>query len=180
MAEKGADGFPLRWRGFSLAGVFVLALLSMSVLPLAVGVWKMIRVGEDRLRLKIQEQQIQEAELIAKDFEQRHEAARMSLKALASGLYFLSMSPMDLHERRERIFTAARDTLQRIPWRAIELWTQSGEQFRVERNWVTRLRLEAAWHRGFQETLMNGAYFSFALSKSYLILLLITSLLCST
>ena len=144
------------WPGLSIAGLLITVLLVMSTIPLAVGALKMIDVGEEFLRIKIEEQQIQEADLMAAELVRQHQMAQASLKELSSGLHFLMMSALTPEERKERITAAIGDVFERVPWQALELRTNSNEAYRVRPEYIQQMGLDRAWEATFQQTLLNG------------------------
>jgi HD-GYP domain-containing protein (c-di-GMP phosphodiesterase class II) len=144
------------WPGLSIAGLLITVLLVMSTIPLAVGALKMIDVGEEFLRIKIEEQQIQEADLMAAELVRQHQMAQASLKELSSGLHFLMMSALTPEERKERITAAIGDVFERVPWQALELRTNSDEVYRVRPEYIQQMGLDRAWEATFQQTLLNG------------------------
>jgi len=142
--------------GLSIAGLLITVLLVMSTIPLMVGALKMIDVGEEFLRVKIEEQQIQEADLLAAELVRQHQMAQASLKELSSGLHFLMMSALTPEERKERITAAIEDVFRRVPWQALELRTTSDEVYRVRPEAIQQMGLGQAWETTFQQTLLNG------------------------
>ncbi len=144
------------WPSLSIAGLLITVLLVMSTIPLMVGALKMIDVGEEFLRVKIEEQQIQEADLMAAELVRQHQTAQASLKELSSGLHFLMMSTLTPEERRERITAAIEDVFRRVPWQALELRTTSDEVYRVRPEYIQQAGLEPAWETTFQQALLNG------------------------
>jgi HD-GYP domain-containing protein (c-di-GMP phosphodiesterase class II) len=144
------------WPGLSIAGLLITVLLVMSVIPVAVGTFKMIDMGEEFLRVKIEEQQIQEADLMAAEIIRQHQMAQVSLKELSSALHFLMMSTLTPEERKERIRAAIRDVRERVPWQALELRTNSDEVHSEGREYIRQMGLDKAWEATFQQTLLNG------------------------
>ncbi|MCS7311440.1 MAG: HD domain-containing protein [Acidobacteria bacterium] len=142
--------------GLSIAGLLITVLLVMSTIPLMVGALKMIDVGEEFLRVKIEEQQIQEADLLAAELVRQHQMAQASLKELSSGLHFLMMSTLTPEERKERITAAIEDVFRRVPWQALELRTTSEEVYRVRAESIPQRGLGPAWETTFQQALLNG------------------------
>ncbi|GBC84047.1 Cyclic di-GMP phosphodiesterase response regulator RpfG [bacterium HR11] len=142
--------------GLSIAGLLITVLIVMSTIPLMVGALKMIDVGEEFLRVKIEEQQIQEADLLAAELIRQHQMAQASLKELSSGLHFLMMSTLTPEERKERITAAIEDVFRRVPWQALELRTTSDEVYRVRPESIQQMGLGRAWETTFQQALLNG------------------------
>lgn len=154
-------------RILSITHVIVLVLVVMSLIPLLAGAWRMLKVGQEFLTLKIQEEQISIADRIAVEIEQTEKQARLALHALTVEGQYLFRTNMDDVIRRGELDALMKETVQYGNWLTLGIFNSLGDKYILRDDYLRQLGITREWEDALQKTLIQNQWTGPLLVKNH-------------
>lgn len=144
------------WNRISVTHLVIALLIVISTIPFLEGARRMMKVGEEFLSIKIQEEQISIADRVAKDLEIEMDKALSNLRETALLASFLDKSDLTDEAKKAEMNEIIRNAKTHAPWKLLVVYSAEGKAYGDDVNSYLPEDLMPIWEEILQHVVVTN------------------------